>query len=359
MMIIGRNVRENYVQSLARIREFGVREDSRAGPVMVVPGPVLTATTHPTERVLVDPDRDANPFFHFFEALWMLSGRADAVFLDRFVKDFGARFAEPGGEIWGAYGWRWRTWFAAPDDDPIDQLEVTIRKLRTNPSDRRVVIGMWDPNLDLLANKRDIPCNTHIYPRIHDGALDLTVCCRSNDIIWGAMGANIVHFSFLQEYLAGRLGVGVGYLYQFSNNWHIYLSLLEKLGRVPPRLDPTPYEGTVPIGDNWDHWDADLDAFFDATENAGTPRAYRNRWFATVVTPMWLAHWYYGEKNYDKSIACAKNVAAPDWRRAAVEWLERRRERHERKIANDVQPTVVGDGGAVSHVADTSHSDGG
>jgi thymidylate synthase len=53
--------------------------------------------------------------------------------------------------------------------------------------------------------------------------LDLTVLCRSNDVVWGAYGANAVHFSVLQEYLAGRIGVDVGVMYQFSNNYHGYV----------------------------------------------------------------------------------------------------------------------------------------
>ena len=33
--------------------------------------PVATVYSHPRERVLLSPERDANPFFHFFEALWI------------------------------------------------------------------------------------------------------------------------------------------------------------------------------------------------------------------------------------------------------------------------------------------------
>ena len=31
----------------------------------------------PTKELLFDPDRDANPFFHFMEGLWMLAGFND------------------------------------------------------------------------------------------------------------------------------------------------------------------------------------------------------------------------------------------------------------------------------------------
>jgi hypothetical protein len=35
----------------------------------------------------------------------------------------------------------------------------------------------------------------------------MTVTNRSNDLCWGMLGANYVHFTILQEYLAARLGV--------------------------------------------------------------------------------------------------------------------------------------------------------
>ena len=46
--------------------------------------------------------------------------------------------------------------------------------------------------------------------KIKNGRLQMTVHCRSNDIIWGTYGANAVHFSILQEYVAARIGVDLG-----------------------------------------------------------------------------------------------------------------------------------------------------
>lgn len=231
----------------------GVAEDSRAGRVIVAPWPVTTAYTHPRERVLFSAIRDANPFFHLVEALWMIAGRSDAGLLNLFVRDFGDRYAEPGGDIHGAYGHRWRGHFwrdnhvvppgAAPGRH-IDQLDEAVRILKEDPTSRQVVIAMWDPTIDLgVPGLKDRPCNTHIYLRVRmteamvsgdqmTGAgpvLDLTVMCRSNDIIWGAYGANAVHFSVLQEYLAARIGVDVGTFYQVSNNFHAYEKELHRL----------------------------------------------------------------------------------------------------------------------------------
>lgn len=256
-----RNVREALPRGVALLLQGGVREESRAGPVLVYPGPVSTVYSHPCERVLLNPVRDANPFFHLAEALWMLAGRRDSAFLDNFVRDFGSRFADD-GVVHGAYGYRWRHALG------FDQLDVVVQKLRDNPADRQAVIQMWDaskkglgdgltvttltrgshdwnkyiqPHLDsasddLVGTWRDRPCNTQAYLRVRrvnrdldEGSwncgpqfLDMMVTCRSNDIIMGAYGANAVHFSVLLEYLAARIGVAPGRYTQVSWNYHAY-----------------------------------------------------------------------------------------------------------------------------------------
>ena len=93
---------------------------------------------------------------------------------------------------------------------------------------------MWDAWEDLDRKGKDVPCNMiATVQRDSEGALDLTVFCRSNDIIWGCYGANAVHFSFLLEYLARRIGCPVGTYHQVSVNWHAYVDTLEKLRNLP------------------------------------------------------------------------------------------------------------------------------
>jgi hypothetical protein len=171
----------------------------------------------PWERVMFWRARDANPFFHLYESLWMIAGRNDVAGVARYAKQMQA-YSDDGKIFHGAYGHRWRnSW------DPMDQLDVIVEKLRNNPDDRRCVLQMWDAGTDLEYTGKDVPCNLMAtFQRDKDGKLDLTVFCRSNDIIWGAYGANAVHFSFLQEYMASRIRCGVGHLYQVSVNWHAY-----------------------------------------------------------------------------------------------------------------------------------------
>ncbi len=72
-----RNVHEALPEALRFLRQTGVPRDSRNGAVLQAPCPVTTVYRRPDERVLFWPERDANPFFHFMESLWMLAGRND------------------------------------------------------------------------------------------------------------------------------------------------------------------------------------------------------------------------------------------------------------------------------------------
>ena len=84
---------------------------------------------------------------------------------------------------------------------------------------------MWDAKKDLthLNISKDLPCNTHVYFSIRDGFLDMTVCNRSNDLIWGCCGANAVHMSYLQEYVAIMCGVDIGFYTQsYLESHHEY-----------------------------------------------------------------------------------------------------------------------------------------
>lgn len=348
-VIKARNVNAAYMQGLSLLRSDGVRQGSRAGEVLVMPTPVTTVYERPTERVLFEPNRDANPFFHLGEALWMLAGRNDARWLDRFVSDFSTRFAEEDGLQHGAYGYRWRQHFDVEGGGDIhapDQLDTIIGLLKRNPEDRRIVLTMWDPVADLNTARKDIPCNTHAYLRLRPAeldlpgmeekkawrALDLTVCCRSNDAVWGAYGANAVHFSILQEYLAARLGAAVGTYYQISNNFHVYTEVLNKVWPITERLLVVSYytKGEVanvyPLVSDPESFDYELSVFLQGVGDRSIGLwSYKNSFFSQVAGPFFQAHSCWKAKEYSSAYSWLEHMPKDnDWRWAAQEWFDRR-----------------------------------
>lgn len=285
--------------------------------------PVATVHHYPRERVLLYGQRDANPFLHFFGALWMLAGRNDVEFMAEFSPRL-REFSDDGTILHGAYGFRWRNaWH--------DQLKTLIELMKSDPNTRRAVLVMWAPNESTLyKTSKDQPCNTHVYFSLRTGILRMTVCCRSNDMIWGAYGTDSVDFSTLHEYMANKLGATVGEMTQISNSFHVYRPP-HPSGKVWQRLSDGFQEidtfsiyrnGIVkpyPLGAETPAWDTDLEQFFkqyDSDVQALAPP--RTNYFRFVVHPLWYA-WLHRHKASAREHVSL--IAADDWRLAATNWL--------------------------------------
>lgn len=342
-VIEARNVDEALYKGANYLAHHGRKETSRAGDVWVAPGPVTTVFTNPMDRVLFNPVRDANPFFHLFEALFYLAGRNDIKWLDQFISDFSARFAQPDGTLHGSYGYRWRHHFDMEGGgSPFlpDQLDTVVHLLMTNFQDRQAVLTMWDPVADLgYAGLKDRPCNTHIYLRVRviegpplavptrRSVLDITVCCRSNDIIWGAYGANVVQFSILQEYLAARIGVGVGQYYQVSNNYHAYdATLKDEYWQKEQPADRYLVANPTPIVTEPEAFDHDLEVFLQYPGDE--QRKYNNKFFHEVAVPLYKVHAAWKANKPGEGLMWARDMDPQgDWRMAVEQWLQRRLEK--------------------------------
>lgn len=320
--IVVQNVNHALHEGFWHLKIEGKKAESRNGPVIVSPTPVVTTYAYPMERVLFQPERDANPVFHLMEAIWMLAGRNGLAFLEPFNSGF-KRYAEDDGGVHGAYGWRWR----GGSITHKDQILYVIDLLRRDNDTRRAVIQMWDADMDLGENKRDLPCNTTIYFNVEPrGALDMTVCCRSNDILWGAYGANAVHMSILHEVVARGAGLDIGTYYQFSNNYHAYtdLPLVAKFLDVPPDVYD-PYSEAVPNRvfplplfehDNAQVFLEDCEAFcrYDRVEHPFLQ-------YAAILRDAYLA------RKEGKPLNRSLIPTHWDWGRAFLEWVDRREAR--------------------------------
>jgi hypothetical protein len=75
--ITANNINDAYYQAIQLMEKHREVNSSRNGEVYVVGRPVITEIINPQLRVLSSAARDANPFFHMMEALWMLAGKND------------------------------------------------------------------------------------------------------------------------------------------------------------------------------------------------------------------------------------------------------------------------------------------
>lgn len=341
MIVINANsINHAFKQGLGLLLKYAGQTDaSRNGSVIRVPEPVTTVYANPRYRVLINPVRNANPFFHLMEALWMLAGRNDIAFVSYFNKQM-ATYSEDGHTQPGAYGYRWRKYFG------YDQIDWIVGELKTNPTSRRCVLQMWDAGDwdgeltqgDLYAafhGSKDVPCNTSIYFIIRgDGRLDMTVTCRSNDAIWGCYGANAVHMSILHEYMAAKVGAPMGMYYQVSNDLHAYTDIfnVEKL-RQMEYAQPI---GPGRVGQSLDFkdgglkkFDADLKEFFriyDAREPMpAIGDGFSSYYFDYVANPVYKTWAAYKDGSYEEADKLAYGIECPAWRAACMEWLEQAR----------------------------------
>lgn len=332
-IVYARNVNDAFAQGMGLFVSPSVMlEQSRGGDVFSWPGPVITYTANSMERVLFNPLRDANPFFHLFESLWMLAGRNDLAWLSQFNKRM-TEYTDDGVTQPAAYGHRWRNHFH------YDQLTMVINELKRDHGTRRAVLSMWDPITDydaLLNNGADLPCNTNCFFRIIHGVLYMSIQCRSNDAIWGAHGANAVHFSILMEYIAAKVGVSVGGMTQYSWNYHFYPNNVKFSPQeyINAHDDPYEHRNTCTVSPLFGRrtepdivtFDADLKKFMLMAEPNfnGLVPIMEHKFLLHTAKPMLAAWRSFKGKNMPDALNYASQIGAVDWRLACTQWLERR-----------------------------------
>jgi len=318
-----KNVNEALIVGSSMLSHDGVKVYSRGMETLEYPTPVCTTYTNPKERVLLLDERDANPFFHLFESLWILAGRQDVYWLAKFNKRM-KEYSDDGINFHAAYGYRLRTELG------FDQISAAINLLRTTPDTRQCVLQIWNASSDLGSASKDIPCNDIVMLKIRNDKLNMAVCNRSNDMIWGAYGANVVQFSMLQEYIADKVGVEVGVYNQVSDSFHVYpdnpqwdyLKTLSFSDFNPYKYDVKTY----PLNAQERNWDNDLLLFcslVDSDEHSRVTSAlYSTAYFRNVVVPMYKA--WAEHRQHNNGLEYTGYILADDWRTAAYAWLLKR-----------------------------------
>lgn len=372
------------------------QQGSRNGPVLLIEEPCTITYLNPRQRVLFNQARDCNPFFHVFESLWMLAGRNDIKPLRTYISNYD--FSDDGVHQNGAYGYRWRqatrsrigTNGDVSDYRNYDQLKILVEHLKADPASRRAVLQMWNVEDDLLKiglkaecvkknsqgechppahvhncpvvspswpkASKDVCCNLSVMfsiretrrsaqgvrvPDAVDRHLDMTVTNRSNDLIWGMLGANVVHFSFLQEYMATRLGVEVGVYNQFTNNLHVYCTRKDYkpaawlADETPDAYVEQPIN-YVPLVQNADRFDQEVARFIDVDWTDANPlqpgwHGFLEPFLETVASPMCRAFAMHKARDYSAAIYWCNEIKADDWRIACYNWIEKRRVGYESK----------------------------
>ncbi len=137
------------------------------------------------------------------------------------------------GDLGRVYGIQWRAWKKS-DGSTVDQIAEVIEKIKTNPTDRRMIVTAWNPGeLDQMALP---PCHMFFQFFVADEKLSLYMHQRSCDMFLG-VPFNIASYALLLHMVAQVTGLKVGEFVHSLGDAHIYHNhfdaVKEQLSRTP------------------------------------------------------------------------------------------------------------------------------
>jgi hypothetical protein len=161
--------------------------------------------------------------------------------------------------------------------------------------------------------------------------LDFVINNRSNDLIFGLCGANAVHMSMLQEYMARRIGVRVGTWYHLTANLHVYEQHYDLMDTYMEVKTLLPYPNSVPLVHHWPQFDIECAALCE-----GRRTDFVEPFMKDVAAPMARAwgHWKSGSEggHHLANLEC-DNILAYDWHIACKGWIGRAKENRDAAAA--------------------------
>ncbi len=160
-----------------------------------------------------------------YELLWFLRGETNI----QYLKDRGVtiwdEWADEKGELGPVYGKQWRAW-PAPDGRTIDQISDVIRRIKTNPDDRRLIVTAWNPaEVGQMALP---PCHCLFQFYVSRGELSCQLYQRSADAFLG-VPFNIASYALFTMMVAQVTGLKAKEFVHTFGDVHIYLNHLEQV----------------------------------------------------------------------------------------------------------------------------------
>jgi len=152
------------------------------------------------------------------------------------------------------YGYQWRNF----NSDGCDQMAKVVAKLKSDPSDRRMIVSAWNPLQ--LGEMALPPCHLMWMVGVGEGKLNLMFVMRSIDTVLG-LPSNVSSYATLLHLLAKESNLKEGTLTGQLWDVHIYVNHLEGvqelMKREPKKLPTIKTEKFTSIFD-WKHDDTTL-----------------------------------------------------------------------------------------------------
>ena len=181
-----------------------------------------------------------------YELLWILSGDTNI----KYLKDNGVNiwneWADENGDLGPVYGAQWRNWAG----EGIDQIEIAVNEIKTNPTNRRIIVSAWNPSVlpdttksfsENVANGKAAlpPCHAWFQFYVLEGKLSCQLYQRSADVFLG-VPFNIASYALFTMMMAQVCDLEVGDFVHTFGDVHIYNNHVdqvnEQLSRTPKAL---------------------------------------------------------------------------------------------------------------------------
>ena len=249
----------SYLDIVSRVLEEGIEEQNRTGtPAKKIAGaffvhdmsagfPLLTTKSVPFKAVASE--------LEFF-----IKGLTDKQWLKDRKNHIWDEWASPRKAPYGhdeaakkrmaeerdlgpIYGFQWRHFGASYENyesdyagTGVDQLKTVVEKLKTDPTDRRMIVSAWNPAA--LSAMALPPCHWAFQVTVIASKLNLLWNQRSVDTMLG-LPFNIASYALLLHLLAKETGFAEGKLVGFLADVHIYSNHIdgarEQLARDPKK----------------------------------------------------------------------------------------------------------------------------
>ena len=227
-----------YLELLRHVRERGNRKGDRTGTgTLSVFGYQMRFDLGDGFPLVTTKKLHVRSIIH--ELLWFLRGDTNVAYLRENGVTIWYEWADANGELGPVYGAQWRSW-PTRDGGAIDQIAEVVRRIRSDPDSRRLIVSAWNPaEIGRMALP---PCHCLFQFYVANGRLSCQLYQRSGDIFLG-VPFNIASYALLTHLVAQVTGLEPGDFIHTLGDAHLYLNHLDQaetqLGRTPlplPRL---------------------------------------------------------------------------------------------------------------------------
>jgi thymidylate synthase len=214
---------QQYLDLMRLVRQTGVRKEDRTGTG------TLSVFGHQMRFNLTDgfplvTTKKLHVRSIIYELLWFLRGDTNVGYLRDHGVTIWDEWADADGNLGPVYGAQWRSW-PARDGATIDQIADVVRRIRSNPDSRRLIVTAWNPaDVDRMALP---PCHCLFQFYVADGRLSCQLYQRSADIFLG-VPFNIASYALLTHMVAAVTGLKAGDFVHTLGDAHLYLNHLEQ-----------------------------------------------------------------------------------------------------------------------------------